>query len=137
MLLLVLSVVLLIAGILATCLYVNSYYGFWARDVWMVIGAAAVVFGLIGSLSLGVTCLKVSLTKDVDYQVALNERTSLVYRLENQESNLVGNEMLYSEITEFNSKLLTTKKWADNPWIGCCFNDLIADLDYIDYQREG
>ena len=136
MLLLVIFVVLVIVGGIILHLYENSFRGFWDHDWWAGVGSAAIVIGAVGALVLGLSCLIVQVPKDVDYQAALNEREALVYRLENREENIVGNEMLYSEITKFNNALLSAKKWASNPWIGCCYNDLIASIDYIEY-REG
>lgn len=136
MLLVVLFVVLAVSGCIVTHLYSNSCHGFWDHDVWSTVGAVGCVLGFTGLVVSAFLGLRVQINKDVDYQVALNERDALVYRLEHREDNMVGNEMLYSEVTEFNNGLLSTKKWADSPWIGCFFNEKIADLDYIEY-REG
>ena len=135
MLLIFLSVVLLAGGVLASTLYVNNFDGFWNHPVWSVLGALLSLLGVIGLFASAVFGLRVLINKDVDYQAALNERETLMYRLEHKEENLVGNEMLYSEITDFNNSLLITKKWVDSPWIGCFVNEKIAGLDYIQYKE--
>ncbi len=136
MILIVLFVVLAACGVLVASLYFNHYHGFWDHDAWSSVGAILCVLGFVGLFTSAFLGLRVQIAKDTDYQAALNEREALVYRLEHREANLVGNEMLYSEITEFNNSLLVTKKWADSPWLGCFYNEKIADLDYIEY-REG
>lgn len=136
MLLIILLIVLAVVGGVIIWLYSNSYKGFWDHEAWVDVGMLFAAVGLVGSIACGAMVLKVQVKKDVDYQAALNERTALEYRLEHRAENQIGNEMLYSEITEFNNSLLVAKKWANNPWVGCFNNDLIADLDYIEYKEE-
>lgn len=128
MLLLILSVVLLGLGIALFCLA-------WDRAVWACIGVTAIAFGVVASLSGGIIAMWVQVNKDIDYQNALHDREVLVYRLEHQEENLVGNELLYAEIVDFNNRLRFEKKWANNLWVGVFNNELIADLDYIEYKE--
>ena len=75
--------------------------------------------------------LSVSLNADVDYQNTLAEKQMLEYRINKQE-DIVGNELLYSQIVAFNNDLRSTKKWANNIWTNWFYNQDIANkIDYI------
>ena len=130
MLLIILFVVLFLFGVIGLVRCCKSL----ADESWLLLPAILLAVGLIGGLVVGGLCLPVQVNKEVNYQQALHEREILVYRLEHREENIVGNEMLYSEIVEFNNDLRFTKKWASSPWVGCFHNDLIADIDYIEYE---
>ena len=82
-------------------------------------------------ISLTLIC-KVQINRDVDYQNTLYERTTLEYRIENEDAHTTGNELLYRDIVNFNNSLRTTKKWANNPWVNWFFNGDIATIDYIE-----
>ena len=138
MLLIILSVLLLALGI--GLLYLNdncSFGSIWNHDGWMVLGMFFVAAGLVCTLVSGSFAIARQATKETEYQKALYEREVLEYRLDHHDENIVGNEMLYTEIVEFNNVLRVAKKWAGNPWVGCFNNDLLADIDYIEYDREG
>lgn len=79
-----------------------------------------------------VAILKVQATSQIDYEKTLYQREVLVYRLENIENDVVGNELLYNEIIEFNNDLRTTKYYANNLWTNWFFNQKIAKIDYIE-----
>ena len=130
MLLIILFVALFILGVIGLAWWHVSL----ADDGWLPLLAFLLAVGLIGGLVAGSLAIATQVAKEVNYQDAVHEREALVYRLEHREANLVGNEMLYSEIVEFNNDLRREKKWANNPWVGCFYNDLIADLDYIKFK---
>lgn len=131
MLLIILFVVLFILGVIGLAWWHASL----ADDGWLPLLAFLQAVGLIGGLVVGSLAIATKVAKEVNYQDAVHEREALVYRLEHREENIVGNEMLYTEIVEFNNDLRREKKWANNPWVGCLYNDLIADLDYIGYKE--
>ena len=83
----------------------------------------------------GVLAMIISIKKEANYQNALYEKQMLEYRLEHIEDNLIGNEILYLEITEFNNELRSCKYYSGNLWIGLFFNDKIATIEYIEIER--
>ena len=95
------------------------------------------IFLVIGSIAT-IACLAVILcnasTKQVEFEKAVYEKKTIEYRIEHQEDNIVGNELLYNDIIKFNNSLRNTKYWVDNPWTNWFNNDKIAQLDYIEYE---
>lgn len=91
----------------------------------MMVGIFAVLFSCLGVINNQVG-------KDIRYQNALYEKEVLEYRIDSMEENIVGNEMLYNDIVEFNNELRSVKKWANNPWTNWFFNEKIATIDYIE-----
>lgn len=117
-------VVISIVGVIIDC---NTNKGFPA-EIYMpsfLVGITALIVSLaiIG---------KVQINRDIDYQNKLYERTTLEYRIENEDAHTTGNELLYRDIVEFNNDLRTTKKWANNPWVSWFWNGDIATIDYIE-----
>ena len=107
----------------------NKLYGDWPFFVAMsltAIGALALIF-----VSVGIINNKVN--EDIDYQNALHEKEVIEYRIDNMEDNIVGNDMLYIDIVEFNNELRSVKKWANNPWTNWFNNQKIATIDYIEF----
>lgn len=86
------------------------------------------VFGFVLAIAF---ILMVQIPKEKDFQNKQYEKQVLEYRLEHLEDNVVGSEMLYSEIIEFNNNLRTCKHYADSLWVGLFYNDKIATIDYI------
>ena len=82
-------------------------------------------------VSLVIIC-KVQINRDIDYQNKLYEKTTLEYRIENEDAHTTGNELLYRDIVKFNNSLRMTKKWANNTWVSWFFNGDIATIDYIE-----
>lgn len=130
MLLVILFTAIIVAGIIFLLVYHNSWMD-WAE----ILGITCVVVGAAALISSLVIILCVQINKDVNYQNNLERREVLVYRLEHQDDNLVGNELLYQEIREFNEDLRYHKKWANNPWLNWFYNEKNATLDYIRLQR--
>ena len=107
----------------------NKVYGDWAFFVAMsltAIGALALIF-------VSVVIINNKVNEDIDYQNALHEKEVIEYRIDNMEDNIVGNEMLYNDIVEFNNELRSVKKWANNPWTNWFNNQKIATIDYIEF----
>ena len=86
------------------------------------LGAAVVV---VASIYVAQT----HLMKEATYRNTMYQKSVLEYRLENQ--NLVGNELLYNDIVEFNNNLRTCKELSKNPFTNWFYNSKVAKIDYI------
>lgn len=119
-------------------LVVNGKFKFsWKiHDILFYVGVACTAAGLLLSLISGCIALGNAAIYDLDYQNALHEREVIEYRLDHMSENITGNEMLYNDIVEFNNKLRSQKKWANNPWTSWFNNKKIAALDYIELGGE-
>jgi len=111
--------------------YANKHFG---KDIIFIIGVILFSVMGIGLIICGGTILDTQINKSVDYQNALYEKEMLEYRIENMKSDIVGNEMLYNDIVEFNNNLRNVKKWADNPLTNWFHNQQIADIDYVEIK---
>lgn len=119
-------------------LVVNGKFKFsWkTHDVLFNVGIACTAVGLLCGLLAVCVALGNAARYDLDYQNALHEREVIEYRLDHMEENITGNEMLYNDIVEFNNRLRSQKKWANNPWTSWFNNKKIAALDYIELGGE-
>lgn len=107
----------------------------WTRGCWAeTLAIFSFIFGMVGFLICSGMGLANIISKDVEYEKILYEREVLEYRLEHKDEFENGNEFLYSEITEFNNGLRSTKKWALNPWTNLFFNEKVATIDYIELE---
>lgn len=99
------------------------YVGFFISVVFsiclFIIGTLAVSFAVQEKIG-------------IRYANTLYEREVLEIRLENYENNIVGNELLYSDIVKFNNNLRNIKRKANNKWLNTFVNEDIATIDYID-----
>ena len=102
---------------------------------WFPIGGVLICAGFVGLLITGAFIIDANINRDVKYQNALYEKEMLEYRIDNMSENIVGNEMLYNDIVEFNNELRSTKKWANNPWTNWFHNPDIATIDYIEFNH--
>ena len=68
---------------------------------------------------------------DINYQNMLYAKEMLEYRIEHMDEDVIGNEMLYNDIVEFNNELRSEKKWANNSWTNWFNNQKIAEMDYV------
>lgn len=89
------------------------------------------VFGLVFAFSI-LMIFGVQTTKDLEYQKVIYEKEVLEYRIENINQDIVGNELIYNDVVEFNNELRGVKKWANNPWTSWFNNSKVAAIDYID-----
>lgn len=103
----------------------------WWSDGVSIIGVCLIILFGTGFLTTGTIALCVQIPKERDYQQAVYERQVIEYRLENQDKNLVGNELLFTDIVEFNNNLRKCKRYKDNFWVSLLYNDKIATIDYI------
>lgn len=99
---------------------------------------ASILFfaGCIGTLICVLLIMRAQIPKQAHYEKAVMQRDMLEYRLEHRESEQIGNELLYSDVLEFNQDLYSVKKWSKNPWVNWFWNNKIAELDYIDIDKE-
>lgn len=100
------------------------------------IGITLALFGLFGALFAGIAIIDVNVNKDIYYQNTLYEKEMLEYRIDNMEDNIVGNEMLYNDIVEFNNELRSVKKWAYNPFTNWFYVKEIAAIDYVELDMD-
>ena len=96
------------------------------------IGIFLICLGIVGSMFTGAFIVSNYIGYDIKYQNKLHEKEMLEYRIEHMTDNFTCNEMLYSDIVEFNNELRSTKKWANSPWTNWFNNQDIAAIDYIE-----
>lgn len=125
MIITLLSVTILIAGIIwhKYCSYDN--------ELWAWVTAAT---GISATFICIMIILVVQLPRENDYEKKLYEKEVIEYRLENADRNIIGNELLYNDIVEFNNSLRTPKRYANSLWINWFYNADIASIEYIDYK---
>ena len=104
-------------------------------DHWLHIVLTA--FGATGIFICIIIIITVQIHAEEDYQNKLHEREVIEYRIKHTQDNIVGNEMLYNDIVEFNNSLRSDKKWANNPWTSWFNNAKIASIDYIELPGIG
>lgn len=131
MIITIMCAICLIAGILL--LYLNDH-NHWFNDGIEIIGFLLIV---IGSIGVGI-CLVVIIVAHINVEALLqslqNTRDILVYRLEHINELPAGNEMLYSEITEFNNRLYENIINSQNPWINWFYNPAFNEIPLIPWQ---
>lgn len=118
----------IIIGAIVVWVIERRTYEDWAFVAAMVLTLLAIFV----SIFVGIGVIGTQVNKDVNYQNTLYEKEMLEYRIDNMEDNIVGNEMLYNDIVEFNNGLRNVKKWANNPWTNWFYNQDIATIDYIE-----
>lgn len=107
----------------------------WDVNVKTILGILLTLIGGVVLVILSVLAIITAATKDKVYQDMLYQRKVLEYRLSHEEENTIGNELLYSDIVEFNNELRSDKTYSDNIWINWFFNDKVATIDYIEIQE--
>ena len=131
MLLTILSGGVLIVGIILIVIGRDD----WDVNVKTILGILLTLIGGAVLVILSVLAIIAAATKDKVYQDMLYQRRVLEYRLSHEEENTIGNELLYSDIVEFNNELRSDKTYSDNIWINWFFNDKVATIDYIEIQE--
>ena len=99
----------------------------------VVLGTGFCLTLILGACACGVAA-EVSI--GTEYQNMLFERETIVYRIDKEKENIVGNELLYNDIVEFNNKVRAEKNGVDNWWISWFFNKDIAKIEYIELPNE-
>ena len=100
----------------------------------LITGAALLFVSIFSILFIGIDIVTTNVNWDTDYQNMLYEREVLEYRIEHVEDNIVGNEMLYNDIIEFNNELRIEKRFVNNPWTNWFYNQDIAEIDYVELE---
>lgn len=129
MLILIISFILLVIGII--CIIIDSKVYLSPKIFLFGTGVICFFIGAIGLIVSMTLVSRVQFHKDVEYQNKLYEKEMLEYRISKQD-NINGNELLYTQIIDFNNDLRYKKKWAANPWTNWFINQDIANkIDYI------
>ena len=131
-------ITLIVVGLLITgiaCLVAYENIRRCSESVF-VVGVISTLISGIALICIIIGIISVQISKDVDYQNVLYEREMLEYRIDNMDEDIVGNEMLYNDIVEFNNELRSVKKWATNPWTNWFNNQDIATIDYIELNSD-
>lgn len=136
MLIVIISIVLLIIGILGLIAYNNDWfdirYNFDFVEFVSIILICIFGFALIFEIPI---VLAEQIPAQKNYEKFLIEKEMLEYRLENDNLG-IGNELLYKDIVEFNQELKDIKYYANNPWTNWFVNGYIAEIDYIEIEKE-
>ena len=132
MLIFIISLVVFAIGICLACIdcKYDILNGFWVSFTAVCLIIGGVAFFICSSLSCITLC-----TKNIGYEQAIYEKEMLEYRIEHQQDNLIGGELLYSDILNFNNEIKRCKKFSKNPFVNWYFNDKLAEIEYIDYRK--
>lgn len=122
-------IILIVIGllILGVVLVNRSNYNDWADFIGMML---VIIMTLTLSIS-SIAVIGTQINKEVTYQNKIYEKEMLEYRIYNMEEDVVGNEMLYNDIVEFNNELRKVKKWANNPFTNWFYVKEVATIDYV------
>ena len=129
MIITLIAIALLVTGISFLVYYNIKRY---CSEGFFVAGIIILTVAIFVSLATGAFIIAANVNRDVDYQNKLHEREMLEYRIDHMGDDIVGNEMLYNDIVEFNNSLRSIKKWANNPWVNWFYVQDIATIDYIE-----
>ena len=126
-------ITIIIVAIFIVCLIIviATAHKYKYDNLNMMGAIGIVVFG-IGSVMIAACVISNYLTVEINYENTLYAKQVLEYRLETKSENLTGNELLYSEIVEFNNELRKVKRYANSPWTSWFYNPKIAAMDYIE-----
>ena len=125
MIITILSIATIIVGII---LFKKTDFDFAGFMLLMISG--------IITFFMAILLLCVQANKEVDYQNALYQKEMIEYRIDHADEDIVGNELLYNDIVEYNNDLRFIKKWSDSYWTNWFFNEDIATIDYIELDME-
>ncbi len=95
------------------------------------LGAILACLGAAVVVVASIYVVQTHFMKEATYRNTMYQKSVLEYRLENQTENLVGNELLYNDIVEFNNNLRTCKELSKNPFTNWFYNSKVAKIDYI------
>lgn len=128
MLLLVITIAVFILSYIAAKILEN-YYTSWADalgSIGVVVWGISLIVLIFEFLFLAIANIGVS-GKISRWET---QRSSLVYQLENDlydNDNDLGKKELYSEIQEWNEKLMVGKAMKDDLWLGIYYPDQLYD----------
>lgn len=126
-------ITIIIAALFFACLIVaiatTKKYKY--DDIHFMGTVGSCIFG-IGLIIIAACIIANYITVEINYENTLYAKEVLEYRLDTKSENLTGNELLYSEIVEFNNDLRKVKKYANSPWTSWFNNPKVAAMDYIE-----
>lgn len=107
----------------------NKFYHSDLLIIKLILLITSFVLIVLSCLIIGIQT-----NSQIEFEQSLYEKKTLEYRLEHINDNKVGNEMLYSEIIDFNNNLRYNKYWVNNYWTNWFNNSKVAKLGYIEYE---
>ena len=138
MLLAIFSFALTIGGI---ALIIVAEKNHWRScDAIETVGIVLSAIGIGLLIVVGTFGLVHAINYDLDRQAALEARETIVYRLEQQADNELGQNLVvnggvYQDALEFNRSVRLQKKWGTNPWINWFVGWEYLGLEEIEIQR--
>ena len=134
MLIVIITIVLLLIGILGLIGYHNCWFEFFEDGIEFISIMFVILFGVSLVVEIPIVLVE-QIPAQKNYEKFLIEKEMLEYRLENDNLG-IGNELLYKDIVEFNQELKDIKYYANNPWTNWFVNGYIAEIDYIEIEKE-
>ena len=125
--------VILVLGIVLTILDDIFYYT--SPFSLSLIYVVCYIFAGIGLSICTMVAIVTNVRLNVDYEKKLYEKQVLEYRIEHYQDDIVGNELLYKDIIEYNNQLRETKRFANSLWTNWFVNYKVAQIDYVEYER--
>ena len=122
-------------GLIILAVIFNNIYDHTYDECWLFISASALIVGFITTFVCVAFIIVNILTLDLHYTDTLSEKQMLEYRIEHCEDT-VGNELLYTDILNFNQELRHSKKFANSPWTNWMSNQKVAEIEYIDILED-
>lgn len=128
MFLLIITIAVFILSYIAAKI-LDDYCTYWAdtlKSIGTVVWGISLVVLFFELIFLAVT--NIGVTGSISRWET--QRSSLIYQLENDlydDDNDLGKKELYSEIQEWNEKLMVGKAMKDNPWIGIYYPDRLYE----------
>ena len=99
-----------------------------------VFGSLTTVFSSIAMIAALVLIICVQGTENSSYMDMVYQKQMLEYRLDHIDEDIVGNEMIYKDITFFNNELMKEKIWSSNKWTNWFWSDKCASIEYIEVE---
>ena len=112
-------------------IYILNFF-IWSNDEFCILGLILLfIFILPAGITTGIA-INTKIHKEENYTQAIYKRQVIEYRLEKQDENLVGNELLFEDIVSYNNMLRQHKRFSNNCWLNWFYNDKIATIEYIE-----
>lgn len=134
MIIIAISVIMLIAGIILFVWEAKTRSkAFGSESRWQsTLGISLGTVGLIATLTCTVLTLIIQCPSTNEYEKMVHEKEVLVYQLENGDTD----DILYSEIVDWNNAVRTAKRYYKNPFLNTFVNHKIAEnLEYIELPK--
>lgn len=122
-------------GLIILAVIFNHIYNRTYDEGWIFVGIFVLLVGSITTLMCVLLIMGNIATLDSHYTDKLSEKQMLEYRIEHCEDT-IGNELLYTDILNFNQELRHTKKFANSLWTNWMSNQKVAEIEYIDILED-